>query len=110
MVSSADILNYAVAVSVVAVAVAAVAALYYTVKILKQVSDVTQAARDVVDGVSRTVSSIRTRAERAADYLPLILTAIQKVGAFFERRRSERPRPTAERPAAKKAKPRAEQL
>lgn len=102
MISSSEVLNYAVAASVVVVAAAATVALYYSIKILKQASDVAEAARNVVDGVSRTVSSIRTKAERAADYLPLILTAVQKVGAFFERRRAAAARPTTAPPPRRK--------
>lgn len=88
--TSRDILNWAIAVSVVAVAVSAVWAMAYVISMLRTVNELNRRVRGAVEGFTMVMAHLQDRIQSTAGYLPLIVQAVTKLVDYFMKQRAER--------------------
>jgi hypothetical protein len=88
--TSRDILNWAVAVSVVAVAISMVWAMVYIIGMLRTVSELNRRVRSAIEGFTVVMAHLQDKIQSTAGYLPMIVQAVTRLVDYFMKQRAER--------------------
>lgn len=88
--TSRDILNWAVAVSVVAVAISLVWAMAYVIGMLRTVNELNRRIRGAVEGFTVVMAHLQDKIQSTAGYLPMIVQAVTRLVDYFMKQRAER--------------------
>ncbi len=88
--TSRDILNWAIAVSVVAVAISMVWAMAYVIGMLRTVNELNRRIRGAVEGFTVVMAHLQDKIQSTAGYLPMIVQAVTRLVDYFMKQRAER--------------------
>jgi hypothetical protein len=88
--TSQDILNWAIAVSVVAVAISMVWAMAYVIGMLRTVSELNRRVRNAIEGFTVVMAHLQDKLQSTAGYLPMIVQAVTRLVDYFMKQRAER--------------------
>jgi hypothetical protein len=92
--TSRDILNWAIAASVVAVAVMLVWAMAYMISMLRTLNDINRRVRGAVESFTMVMAHLQDKIQSTAGYLPLIVQAVTKLASYFmDKKRAAQPNP-----------------
>jgi hypothetical protein len=88
--TSRDILNWAIAVSVVAVAVMLVWAMAYLIGMLRTLNDINRRVRNAIESFTLVMAHLQDKIQTTAGYMPMIMQGVTKLVDYFMKQRAER--------------------
>lgn len=88
--TSRDILNWAIAASVVAVAISLVWAMAYVIGMLRTVNELNRRVKGAIEGFTVVMAHLQDRIQSTAGYLPMIMQAVTKLVDYFMKQRAQR--------------------